>query len=167
MSVQNCISYLTNQLNPPIDSQQTKQCLATAEIFSQMVNAMFPLAAPEWPCASKAEALKTILFNCTTQHIPRLFILIEKINEYVQKSKPTHLKHALDEFQSATAHMIPMLELAQARVERMPLEVLNQAGLTIIAAAEIETHDQKHGITLEMRQRAGARPENQLSNKNL
>ncbi|MDR2396360.1 MAG: hypothetical protein LBD69_00655, partial [Puniceicoccales bacterium] len=151
----NGIRYLTDRLNPPIDSQQTKQLLATAGIFSQMVNTMFPMPAPKWPCASKDEALKTVQFSCIAQFVPRLSLLVREIDKGVEKSNQAHLQHALDEYRSVTEHMMPMLELAQTRIENMPLKVLNRVNSEIISAALIDTYDEQYGITQEMRRRAG------------
>jgi hypothetical protein len=150
----NGIRYLTNQLNPPIDSQQTKQLLATADIFSQMVNTMFPTPVLPRQCTSKNDALKTVQLNFF-QHIPRLFLLVREIDSGIERPNQAHLQHALQEYHSVTEHMMPMLELAQERVGRMPLEVLNRVGQEIISPAAIDTYDERYGITPEMRQRAG------------
>ncbi|MDR0755606.1 MAG: hypothetical protein LBE99_01675 [Puniceicoccales bacterium] len=149
----NGIDYLTSRMNPPIDSQQAKQLLVISDTFAKMANIMVPTGEPQWPCKSKDDVLKNVQFNFF-QHITRLPLLVKEIDKGVERSDENHLQHALKEFQSVTARMIPMLDLAQTRIERMPLDELNKAGSEIISSSALDT-DANHGITQEMRQQAG------------
>jgi hypothetical protein len=154
----NCIHYLTNQLNSPIDNQHCQELLTAANIFAQMAAAMIqiPPAAVNPPYASKDEAL-LMLHTQFSQDITRLPLLMKEIARDVEKDDQNHLRHALEELKTVAAHMIPMLELAQARVDRMTLKEINTVGTNIISAASPRTQptDEKYGITPEMRRQAG------------
>jgi hypothetical protein len=152
----NCIRYL-NQPGLGTDRQQVQQLKGMADLFGQMSDLALPKLSVtvSRPYKSRDDALKdttTLIF----QSIPRLSLLLREIDKGVERSNQTHLQHTLNEFQEATSHMLPLVELAQTRAKNMPLEVLKRISQEINAAALIDTYDERYGITPEMRQRAGA-----------